>query len=72
MGHRTLVPGPAPVWSDAGALPWLGPLAHTLGEFGFTFSLFFIVLLRQAVRTAVTLSQRANTMTWQGKKDISR
>lgn len=61
---------PAPAWGDADTLLWLGPLAHTLGGFGFTFSLF--ILIPQAARAAVTLGQRANTMAWQGKKDVSR
>ena len=71
-GRLMLAPGPAPAWSDADTLPWLGPLAHTSGEFGFTFSLFFFLVIPQADRAAVTLGQRANTIAWQGKMDISR
>lgn len=47
-------------------MPWLSLLAHTLGEAGFTFSLLFILLI------LLSLSYGANTMVWQGKKDISR
>lgn len=72
MVHLTLAPGAAPVWSDADALPRLGPLDCTLGEFGFTFLHLFILLVPLAARAAVTLAQTANTMAWQGKKDISR
>lgn len=53
-----------PHWA---AMPWSSPLAHTLGEFGFTFSLFFILLILLSPEAA----QRANTMARQGKRTLA-